>query len=159
MGKAKITMSFCLREAAWSRGAVVPMHCSQDVAGVLWGQRKGRLRRKLVPFPSISSVPNNPASTVLINGVCLNYVSGEDSVARTLWEALSWWEYAGGREQSFRLTSATCFGVNFIKAARAKSQTLVISISRKAHLSSVLSFSWEGGQDNSLCGYLSSQTS
>lgn len=59
-------------------------------------------------------------------------------------------ECRGGREQGFRLTPATSFGVTFIKAAHPKSQALVISTSKRAHLGSVLSFLWEGGQGNSL---------
>lgn len=92
MGKAKITMSFCLKEAAWCRGAVVPTHCSQDVCWrvVRTEAKEGEAEEeKLVPFPSIPSAPGDAASTVLISGVCLNFVSGEDSVARTLRKALS----------------------------------------------------------------------
>lgn len=82
MGTATITLSFCLKAAVWSRGAVVPEHCSQDIR---WGRcedrgwRKGRLRRKLVPFLA----PSNSASAALNSGFCLNFVSGDDSMTTT----------------------------------------------------------------------------
>lgn len=61
-------MSFCLKEAVWSRAAVVPRHCSQDVC---WGccedrgWRKGRLRRKLVPVTPILPAHRDSASLLL----------------------------------------------------------------------------------------------
>lgn len=82
VGKAKIIMSFCLKEAAWSRGAVVPKHCSQDAC---WGysQDRGTEEGAHLLHPHTHWPQRTQLEAALNSGFCLNFVSGEDSIAKT----------------------------------------------------------------------------